>query len=184
MLFQTMIVVGSCDLSEPNSTLESTAPNTASGGQQLTHFNVIRGRRRRQDAGPVAEPATAGGNHQAQYPGGTMQARTPIARRAKPWQPNGFSRLGSSRLHARLRTLRDAPPDPDSHSSVVGVSGCDRCSRRHGWASVDTDLGSRPTHRWRVVSPHLVPTARDQPADRRRDRYEELRRRRPAEARL
>jgi beta-glucosidase len=40
-LFQTMIVVGSGDLSEPNSTFGVNSAEYVVKGQQLTHFNVF-----------------------------------------------------------------------------------------------------------------------------------------------
>jgi len=42
MLFQTMIVVGSGDLSEPNSGFRTSSAEFMIKEQQLTHFNVIR----------------------------------------------------------------------------------------------------------------------------------------------
>ncbi len=42
MLFQTMIIVGSGDLSEPNSTYRVSSPEHLIKDQLLTHFNVIR----------------------------------------------------------------------------------------------------------------------------------------------
>jgi beta-glucosidase len=42
MLFQTMIVVGSGDLSEPNSAFRTSSAEYMIKEQQLTHFNVIR----------------------------------------------------------------------------------------------------------------------------------------------
>jgi len=104
MLFQTMIVVGSGDLSEPNSTFGVNSAEYVVKGQQLTHFNVIPGRRRRQDAGPVAEPATAGGNHQAGYTGGTpYRPAEPLHRNvgtaaACPLPVAGDSRIGGDWL--------------------------------------------------------------------------------------
>jgi beta-glucosidase len=106
-LFQTMIVVGSGDLSEPNSTFGVNSAEYMVKGQQLTHFNVIRGRRRRQDAGPVAEPATAGGKHQARYTGGTpyrpaepLHRNVGTAPRALSQWPEtlGLAAIGSAEL--------------------------------------------------------------------------------------
>jgi beta-glucosidase len=42
MLFQTMIIVGSGDLSEPNATFRVNSPEHMIKNQLLTHFNVIR----------------------------------------------------------------------------------------------------------------------------------------------
>jgi beta-glucosidase len=42
MLFQTMIVVGSGDLSEPDSAFGVNSAEHMIKGQQLTHFNVVR----------------------------------------------------------------------------------------------------------------------------------------------
>jgi beta-glucosidase len=42
MLFQIMIIVGSGDLSEPNSTYRVSSPEHLIKDQLLTHFNVIR----------------------------------------------------------------------------------------------------------------------------------------------
>jgi hypothetical protein len=104
ILFQTMIVVGSVDLSEPNSTCGVNSAEYVIKGQQLTHFNVIRGRRRRQDTGPMAEPATASGNPQARYPDGTpYRPAEPLHRNvgtaaACPLPVAGDSRIGSDWL--------------------------------------------------------------------------------------
>jgi hypothetical protein len=42
MLFQTMIAVGSGDLSEPNSAFRTKSAEHMIKEQRLTHFNVIR----------------------------------------------------------------------------------------------------------------------------------------------
>jgi hypothetical protein len=157
MLFQTMIVVGSGDLSEPNSTFGVNSAEYMVKGQQLTHSNVIRGRRRRQEAGPVADRLQLAATTRLSIPVAlstdprnhfTENVGTAAACPLSQWPETlGLAAIGSAELVPRPLVRRGSGGNALEVPLEVGTVECHQVFRT-GFLTMREATGRRSSGLW------------------------------------